>query len=482
MASTEEQKKAILPFLQRADEVNTVDPKVAYYCRMYAIEQGLALENRSPPIDGVLGALLAKLEKDKPSINIGEDDKLHCENFAVRVFTRADKADRAGRADKNTATTYYAASIFIEIMRQFGELSPDLIDMQRYAAWKAADIRKALREGRQPTAGNPAGAASAEQELLDDLGLPSVPGGLAGSQAGGQSGVPDEHVLPSSGAEGADSDHATTQPFDIPGAKVMPVPGSKGGTAAREGPRYRPGSKVYYSATGAPGVKGTVAKVVSEGGEAEYMVALQQTIVQASELQMAPEFEPGQRVEFHNADGQIQDASVVQIDASHWRPTYTITCDGGEQQEVPDEALEGLREPKSPMMPDATPPSIAAPSPSDGTPMEDDTPPGRAAPPSPRPPTHSFHTQPNPQAPFAASRPTAMPGGGGGGIGVGSSHGPVGSQPAIPTPADGFKPGLSAVTEAHKLTKFAASSLGFEDIPAAVKYLTDALKLLTQPT
>ena len=32
-----------------------------------------------------------------------------------------------------------------------------------------------------------------------------------------------------------------------------------------------------------------------------------------------------------------------------------------------------------------------------------------------------------------------------------------------------------------RLTKFAASSLGFEDIPAAVKYLTDALKLLTQP-
>ncbi len=76
--------------------------------------QGLQLENRSPQIDGVLSALLAKLEKDKPSINLGEDDKLHCENFAVRVFTRADKIDRAGRADKTTATTYYAASVFIE--------------------------------------------------------------------------------------------------------------------------------------------------------------------------------------------------------------------------------------------------------------------------------------------------------------------------------------------------------------------------------
>ena len=74
MASTEEQKKAILPFLQvckhlcfhqvtpmkslvccnvlpdlrptlqRADEVNKVDPKVAYYCRMYAIEQVRSLK------------------------------------------------------------------------------------------------------------------------------------------------------------------------------------------------------------------------------------------------------------------------------------------------------------------------------------------------------------------------------------------------------------------------------------------------------
>lgn len=48
------------------------------------------------------------------------------------------------------------------------------------------------------------------------------------------------------------------------------------------------------------------------------MVALQQAIVQASELQLAPEFEPGQRVEFHTADGQVVDASVVQISATHW--------------------------------------------------------------------------------------------------------------------------------------------------------------------
>ena len=48
-------------------------------------------------------------------------------------------------------------------------------------------------------------------------------------------------------------------------------------------------------------------------------------------------------------------------------------------------------------------------------------------------------------------------------------------------PIPGYEPSLSEVTEAHKLSKYAASALSFEDIPTAIKHLTDALKLLTQP-
>ena len=36
--------------------------------------------------------------------------------------------------------------------------------------------------------------------------------------------------------------------------------------------------------------------------------------------------------------------------------------------------------------------------------------------------------------------------------------------------------------DAHRMAKYAASSLGFEDVPSAIKYLTLALKLLTQPS
>lgn len=78
--------------------------------------------------------------------------------------------------ERSMVATHCHNGSAMQILRQFGELSPDLIDMQRYAAWKAGDIRKALREGRSPTAGAPASVTDAEQELLDELGLPSVPG------------------------------------------------------------------------------------------------------------------------------------------------------------------------------------------------------------------------------------------------------------------------------------------------------------------
>lgn len=54
------------------------------------------------------------------------------------------------------------------------------------------------------------------------------------------------------------------------------------------------------------------------GHALEYTVELQPSRVLASELQLAPDFELGQYVEFHTADGQVVDAIVVQADATLW--------------------------------------------------------------------------------------------------------------------------------------------------------------------
>ncbi|KAK6124799.1 hypothetical protein DH2020_041458 [Rehmannia glutinosa] len=160
MATENEPAKLLLPYLQRADELQKHEPLVAYYCRLYAMERGLKIpqSDRTKTTNALL---------DKKSLKLGPDDHLHVEGFALNVFARADKQDRAGRADLNTAKTFYAASIFFEILNQFGELQPDLEQKQKYAVWKAAEIRKALKEGRKPVPGPPGGDK--------DLSVPASP-------------------------------------------------------------------------------------------------------------------------------------------------------------------------------------------------------------------------------------------------------------------------------------------------------------------
>ncbi|XP_022932235.1 protein HOMOLOG OF MAMMALIAN LYST-INTERACTING PROTEIN 5-like [Cucurbita moschata] len=167
MASETEPAKLLLPYLQRADELQKHEPLVAYYCRLYAMERGLRIPQgeRTKTTNALLVSLMNQLEKDKKSLNLGPDDSLHLEGFALGVFAKADKQDHAGRADLNTAKTFYAASIFFEIISQFGPLQPDLEQKRKYAVWKAADIRKALKEGRKPQPGPPSGD--------EDLSVPS---------------------------------------------------------------------------------------------------------------------------------------------------------------------------------------------------------------------------------------------------------------------------------------------------------------------
>lgn len=38
-AQLQQQKRALVPYLDRAQEIEKVQPKVAYYCRLYAVEQ-----------------------------------------------------------------------------------------------------------------------------------------------------------------------------------------------------------------------------------------------------------------------------------------------------------------------------------------------------------------------------------------------------------------------------------------------------------
>ena len=110
-----------------------------------------------------------------------DDARSLVESFALRVFSSADDDDRAGRATQQTAQQFYAAYVFMDVCRQWGELASDLEQKIKYAMWKAADINRAIKEGRTP---KPGGAGDDDEFGMGD-GLGG--GGSGGSGGGGGS-------------------------------------------------------------------------------------------------------------------------------------------------------------------------------------------------------------------------------------------------------------------------------------------------------
>ena len=186
--------KALTPFLQRADEMSRADPKVAYYCRMYAVEEGMRATERSSELSKLLGELLAQLEATKAAASLAEtreEDELYLENFALKLFAKADKADRAGARDARTAKLFYVSSVFIEILNQFGPVEQDVGEKQRYAAWRGAELSGCARDGRVP---------------------PPPPDDTRGGGGGGGGGGADE--TKSEGANGTESQREETTDGD----------------------------------------------------------------------------------------------------------------------------------------------------------------------------------------------------------------------------------------------------------------------------
>ena len=166
--------KACKSFLQRAEELDRAsDPNakvVAYHCRQYAMELGIALRDRAADAEAATAFLLGlmdALEHEKKALGdvSREDGEQIVFQFASDVFARADAEDRARAATKNTARTFYAASVFFDALKQFGERGEEVEEKTRYAKWKATEILKAIKEGREVTPGGPG----------DEPELPDIP-------------------------------------------------------------------------------------------------------------------------------------------------------------------------------------------------------------------------------------------------------------------------------------------------------------------
>lgn len=273
--------KKITQYVRRAEELDKdTSPQtrlVAYYSRQHAVTLGIPLATSN---DGkqCLGDLLNELEKEKkPMSNFTKKEAyVVCRGFAMKIFDKADSVDRAGMSDKSTAKTFYAAASFLDILRQFDdpsadaaaaeeEKSEDVLEEEKksfYAKWKATDILKAIREGREVTAGG-YGIDPNEEEAEaedDDALLAEVMKGVASSPPSPPPPIPSVSSAPEEqgteiGVDGYAYSASTASappppaypgamdtmaPPMIPAPPMVPIPPPAAAAATKPAPAARP--------------------------------------------------------------------------------------------------------------------------------------------------------------------------------------------------------------------------------------------------
>ncbi|XP_063773905.1 vacuolar protein sorting-associated protein VTA1 homolog isoform X2 [Pseudophryne corroboree] len=178
-ASLPSQFKSLQHHLRTAQEHDKRDPVVAYYCRLYAMQTGMKIDSKSPECRKFLSKLMDQLETLKKQL--GDCDSItqeivgsaHIENYALKMFLYADNEDRAGRFHKNMIKSFYTASLLLDTLSVFGELTEENVQHRKYARWKATYIHNCLKNGETPEAG-PIGWEGEEYNEDDDQGTFSM--------------------------------------------------------------------------------------------------------------------------------------------------------------------------------------------------------------------------------------------------------------------------------------------------------------------
>ena len=130
--------KPIKSYLEQG-KARAANPVVAYHCRLFALQEAMALRSKIPKADmGFIMSLMDDLEKEKTALGEPDSPAIQVELFAQDVFERADNADRSGHSTLPTAKEFLSAATLMEVGKQFGELPDDIVEKIKYAKWRCA--------------------------------------------------------------------------------------------------------------------------------------------------------------------------------------------------------------------------------------------------------------------------------------------------------------------------------------------------------
>ncbi|OOQ86388.1 hypothetical protein PEBR_21718 [Penicillium brasilianum] len=172
-------------FAIRAAQIEKAKPVVAYWCNYHIVNQIIerGLHNSDDEIKTYTTDLVDKLEqvsrterlppdphifKNENSQNEAVTDNdaasAYVEQFGLEIFNRAEAAMTANKVTKQTADTFQAAAIFLELCQIWGELDTEIAGRIKFAKYHAVRIVKAFKAGEDPNATNP--PPKEEEELV----------------------------------------------------------------------------------------------------------------------------------------------------------------------------------------------------------------------------------------------------------------------------------------------------------------------------
>lgn len=167
------QLKPFKRYLVQANQIQKVNPVVAYYCRLFALTKMIQdpKSKKDPVVMDFVKDLMNRLEKDKSVVGDKEEDYVVVKGMADGVFDRADTEDKEDGATIKTSHAFMTSFVLFEVLDVFegtaGRSADDAEVNQkcRYAKWKAGDISKAIKEGRTPTRGGLNEANNEEEKV-----------------------------------------------------------------------------------------------------------------------------------------------------------------------------------------------------------------------------------------------------------------------------------------------------------------------------
>eukprot|EP00922_Rhytidocystis_sp_ex-Travisia-forbesii_P039057 GHVS01058156.1.p1 GENE.GHVS01058156.1~~GHVS01058156.1.p1 ORF type:complete len:344 (-),score=52.09 GHVS01058156.1:375-1406(-) len=162
----------LAPYINRADELHEHCPMASFYCRLFVGEQLSLLRAQPGPPDPDLDKLLMdQIDKAEQLKSLSNSDpsvapftKQEFENFCLGVFKRAYDDDQSGIICQSTLQRYFCAGLFLDVLGQFGPLSPEMEQKRKYSRWRATCIKRSLDLGETPSRPD-------EQSLDDGSGL-----------------------------------------------------------------------------------------------------------------------------------------------------------------------------------------------------------------------------------------------------------------------------------------------------------------------